>query len=42
MARPKFLDGEERLHGWRVTGNILNMTSWTADNELSSSLGGVE
>lgn len=41
MARPKFLNGGDGLHVWRVTANKLNMSSRTADNRRSSGLGGV-
>jgi len=37
MARPRVVDGGDGLQMWRVTENILNYQSLTADQWLSSS-----
>ena len=36
---PWVADGGVGLQIWRLAANILNKQSWTADQELSSSLG---
>jgi hypothetical protein len=38
MARPQVADGGDGLQMWRVTGNILNKQSRTADKGWPSSL----
>jgi hypothetical protein len=39
MARPQVADGGDCLQIWRITANILNKQSRTADKGWSSSLG---
>jgi hypothetical protein len=39
MARPQVADGGDVLQIWRVTANILNRQSRTADKEWPSRLG---
>jgi hypothetical protein len=39
MARPQVADGGDSLQVWRVTANILNKQSRTADKGWSSSWG---
>jgi hypothetical protein len=41
MAHPRVADGGDGLQMWRVAANILNKQSLTADQEWSSSLGGL-
>jgi hypothetical protein len=41
MARPQVVDGGDSLQCWRVTTNMLNRQSRTADKGWSSSLGAV-
>ena len=38
---PWVADGGVGLQIWRLVANILNAQSWTADQEWSSSLGGL-
>jgi hypothetical protein len=39
IARPQVADGGDYLHVWRVTENIMNKQSRTADKGWASSLG---
>jgi hypothetical protein len=39
MARPQVVDGEDGLQVWRITANILNKQSHTANKGWSSCLG---